>query len=134
MKKTIEIIKALADKTRLNILLLLSRQEMAVCELIAALNLSQPTVSHHLKILKYAQLVKDTRDGKWIFYSIDEKNFFMHTKVLEKFFTSVQENLQKGVQSSSIRTNPCLCRELQKKADHKVAEITERSIFEHERA
>jgi ArsR family transcriptional regulator len=79
MKKTTEILKALADKTRLNILLLLSRQEMAVCELITALNLSQPAVSHHLKILKYAQLVKDIWDSKWIFYSIDEENFFMHT-------------------------------------------------------
>jgi ArsR family transcriptional regulator len=87
-----------------------------------------------LKILKYAQLVKDTRDSKWIFYSIDDENFFMHTKVLEEFFTSIQENLQKGVQASPIRTSPCLCDELQKKADHKGAEITERSLFEHERA
>lgn len=127
MKKTIEIIKALADKTRLEILLLLSRQEMAVCELIAALKLSQPAVSHHLKILKYAQLVKDSREGKWIFYSIDEKKFFTYAKVLEEFFMSVQENLKKGVQASPVRTNPCLCDDLQKKAEHKEIGIAERS-------
>lgn len=116
MKKTIEILKALADKTRLEILLLLSRREMAVCELIDALKLSQPAVSHHLKILKYAQLVKDTRDGKWVFYSIDEKKFLTDAKVIEEFCVSVQENLRKGIQVSPVRTNPCLCDDLQKKA------------------
>jgi len=113
MKGTTEILKALADGTRLQILLLLSRQEMAVCELIAALKLSQPAVSHHLKILKHARLVKDNREGKWIFYTIDEKNFSTHAKLLAEFFSTVQANLEKGVQASPIRTQPCLCEELQ---------------------
>ncbi|MEW6424877.1 MAG: metalloregulator ArsR/SmtB family transcription factor [Bacillota bacterium] len=113
MKGTTEILKALTDGTRLQILLLLSRQEMAVCELIAALKLSQPAVSHHLKILKHARLVKDTREGKWIFYTIDEKNFSAHAKLLAEFFSNVQANLEKGVQASPIRTQPCLCEQLQ---------------------
>lgn len=116
MKGTTEILKALADGTRLQILLLLSRQEMAVCELIAALKLSQPAVSHHLKILKHVRLVKDTREGKWVFYTIDEKNFSAHAKLLAEFFSAVQANLEKGVQASPIRTQPCLCEELQTKA------------------
>lgn len=116
MKGTTEILKALADGNRLQILLLLSRQEMAVCELIAALKLSQPAVSHHLKILKHARLVKDTREGKWIFYNIDEKNFSAHTRLLAELFTEVQTNLEKGVQASPIRTQPYLCKELQKEA------------------
>ena len=113
MDKTTEVIKALADKTRLKILLLLSRQEMAVCELIAALKLSQPAVSHHLKILKHARLVKDDREGKWIFYSLDEQNFLAQVKMLAEIFSSIQENLQRGVRPSSIRTEPCLCETLQ---------------------
>ncbi|MCL6449046.1 MAG: metalloregulator ArsR/SmtB family transcription factor [Armatimonadetes bacterium] len=116
MKGTTEILKALADGTRLQILLLLSRQEMAVCELIAALKLSQPAVSHHLKILKHARLVKDNREGKWIFYTIDERNFSAHARLLAEFFATVQANLEKGVQASPIRTRPCLCEELQAKA------------------
>ncbi|MGB9904684.1 MAG: ArsR/SmtB family transcription factor [Desulfotomaculales bacterium] len=113
MKRTAEILKALADATRLQILALLSRQEMAVCELIAALRLSQPAVSHHLKILKQARLVKDNREGKWIFYTVDEKNFSAHAGLLTDFFRSVRANLEKGVQASPIRTQPCLCDELQ---------------------
>lgn len=113
MKELTKILKALADRTRLQILLLLSRQEMAVCELIAALKLSQPAVSHHLKILKYVRLVKDIREGKWIFYTVDEKNFSAHAKILAEFFSTVQANLERGAQASSIRTQPCLCEELQ---------------------
>lgn len=116
MNEITDILKALADGTRLQILLLLSRQEMAVCELIAALRLSQPAVSHHLKILKHARLVKDNREGKWIFYTLDEKNFSAHAGIVAKFFNDVQVNLEKGVQASPIRTQPCLCEELQTKA------------------
>lgn len=116
MKRATEILKALGDETRLKILILLSRQEMAVCELIAALKLSQPAVSHHLKILKQARLVKDNREGKWIFYTIDEKNFSAHAELLTDFFRSVRANLEKGVQASPIRTQPCLCDELQAEA------------------
>jgi hypothetical protein len=60
--------------------------------------------------------VKDTREGKWIFYTIDEKNFSAHAKLLAEFFSTVQANLEKGVQASPIRTQPCLCEELQTKA------------------
>jgi len=62
--------KALADETRLRILKLLEVKEMCVCEVMAALDLTQPTTSHHLGILENAGLVKDRRHGKWVFYSI----------------------------------------------------------------
>lgn len=115
MRKTIELLKALADGTRLQILMLLSQREMAVCELIDALQLSQPAVSHHLKILKHVHLVKDNREGKWIFYSIDKKNFTVHTKQLMDLLTSIQENLHRGVAPSPIRSEPCICEKLKAK-------------------
>jgi ArsR family transcriptional regulator len=62
--------KALADETRLKILRLLAKREMCVCEVMAALSLTQPTASHHLRILENAELVKDRKDGKWVFYSL----------------------------------------------------------------
>ena len=62
--------KALADETRLRILKLLEVKEMCVCEVMAALELTQPTTSHHLGILENASIVKDRRQGKWVFYSI----------------------------------------------------------------
>ncbi|MDP2562413.1 metalloregulator ArsR/SmtB family transcription factor [Psychrobium sp. 1_MG-2023] len=63
--------KALADDTRLKTLLLLSaEQELCVCELMVALNLSQPKISRHLALLKEANLVHSRRQGTWVFYSL----------------------------------------------------------------
>jgi len=62
--------KALADNTRLRILRLLEVHEMCVCEIMVALDLTQPTASHHLGLLENAGLVKDRKEGKWVFYSL----------------------------------------------------------------
>ena len=62
--------KALADMTRLRILGLLTIREMCVCEVMVALDLTQPTASHHLRILENVGLVKDRKEGKWVFYSL----------------------------------------------------------------
>jgi len=62
--------KALADPTRLRILKLLSVREMCVCEIMTALNLTQPTTSHHLRILEDVGFVGSRKDGKWVFYSL----------------------------------------------------------------
>ena len=62
--------KALADETRLRILKILEVREMCVCEVMVALDLTQPTASHHLGILENAGLVKDRKEGKWVFYSL----------------------------------------------------------------
>ncbi len=62
--------KALADATRLRIVKLLEVREMCVCEVMVALDLTQPTASHHLGLLENAGLVKDRKEGKWVFYSI----------------------------------------------------------------
>jgi len=64
------LFKALGDKTRLRILGLLSVREMCVCEVMVALDLTQPTASHHLNLLENAGLVKDRKEGRWVFYSI----------------------------------------------------------------
>ncbi len=53
--------------------MLLCKEEMCVCEMMTQLGISQSSVSHHLKILKQAQLVNDRRDGKWIFYSLNRQ-------------------------------------------------------------
>ncbi|NOX97946.1 MAG: metalloregulator ArsR/SmtB family transcription factor [Nitrospirae bacterium] len=70
MKKELTIFKALSDETRLRILVLLSERELCVCQLEAALGLSQARVSRHLTVLRNAGLVHDRREGLWIFYSL----------------------------------------------------------------
>lgn len=66
--------KALADETRLKVLKLLRIREMCVCEIMVALDLTQPTASHHLGILENIGLVKGRKRGKWVFYSIANPN------------------------------------------------------------
>lgn len=73
--------KALADETRVKILKLLGLKEMCVCEIMVALDLTQPTASHHLRILENVGIIKDRREGKWIFYSIANP---IATEMLEK--------------------------------------------------
>ncbi|MFL5951490.1 MAG: ArsR/SmtB family transcription factor [Gaiellaceae bacterium] len=63
--------KALADPTRIAIVNQLSAAgEVCVCNLTAAFELSQPTVSHHLKVLRDAGLVQATRRGTWAYYRL----------------------------------------------------------------
>jgi len=71
-----KVFKALADSIRLRILGLLLSREMCVCEVMVALDLTQPTASHHLRILENVGLVKDRKDGKWVFYSIANPELF----------------------------------------------------------
>ena len=68
--KDSETIKALADPTRLKIIYLLRSGELCVCEIMAALEKPQATVSHHLNILKNAGFLKWRKDGVWTHYRL----------------------------------------------------------------
>ena len=72
-KKRGRFFKALGDETRQRILILLMDREMCVCEMMTALNMTQPTASHHLKILEDSGLIQSKKDGRWVFYSIRDK-------------------------------------------------------------
>ena len=65
--------KALGDETRQRMLSLLVDREMCVCELTTALEMTQPTTSHHLKILEDAGIIQSVKDGTWVFYSVKNK-------------------------------------------------------------
>jgi ArsR family transcriptional regulator len=74
MKMTAQTFKALGDETRLRIMALLLRgQELCVCDIMAALNLPQSTVSRHLSYLRNAGLVDDRRQGIWMYYRISRE-------------------------------------------------------------
>ncbi|MFQ6057563.1 MAG: ArsR/SmtB family transcription factor [Anaerolineae bacterium] len=70
----VEFCKALADETRQEILRMLQEREMYVSDIVEALDKEQPTISHHLNVLKRAGLVKSRREGKYICYCIDREN------------------------------------------------------------
>ena len=65
-----ELFKVFGDSTRIRILFVLFEAEVCVCDLAAALNMTQSAISHQLKILKQSKLVKSRREGKSIFYSL----------------------------------------------------------------
>ncbi len=61
---------SLGDVTRLKILKVIGDEELCSCEVMAALDLTQPTTSHHLGILERAGVLSSRREGKWVFYRI----------------------------------------------------------------
>jgi ArsR family transcriptional regulator len=81
-EKQSRFFKALADKTRLRILSLLRVREMCVCEIMIALDLTQPTASHHLGILGNAGLLNYRKEGKWVYYSLANLKLFENLRKL----------------------------------------------------
>lgn len=66
--------QAMGDESRLVILALLRREkELCACELQAALDVTHPTVSHHMHLLERARLVNSERRGKWVYYRLSEE-------------------------------------------------------------
>ncbi len=82
MEELTTIFKALSDETRLRIIKLLEQCELCVCDITAALDMVQPKVSFHLSTLKEAGLIKDRKQGKWIHYSINDKDLFRRMLIL----------------------------------------------------
>ncbi len=82
-----DLFKAFADSTRVRILWALDEAEMCVCDISFLLNMTQSATSHQLRILKQADLVKNRRDGKVVFYSLKDEHIkrifdqgLVHTK------------------------------------------------------
>lgn len=69
-----ELFKVFGDSTRIKIICSLFESEMCVCDLSALLNISQSAISHQLRVLKSARLVKFRRSGKVIYYSLDDEH------------------------------------------------------------
>jgi len=72
LRKMAEIFKVMNDPTRLKIINALMLSEMCVCDIAALMGTTQPTISHHLKIMRQSELIKYRRDGKTVYYSLDD--------------------------------------------------------------
>ncbi|MCL1975179.1 MAG: metalloregulator ArsR/SmtB family transcription factor [Firmicutes bacterium] len=68
----VRLFKALADPGRLMIVDMLSCGELCACVILKKFDITQPTLSHHMKILCDCGLVKGRKEGKWIYYSLDK--------------------------------------------------------------
>ncbi|SHJ72398.1 ArsR family transcriptional regulator [Clostridium cavendishii DSM 21758] len=69
-----ELFKVFGDSTRIKILCSLFEAEMCVCDMAALLNMTQSAISHQLRVLKQARLVKFRREGKVVYYSLDDEH------------------------------------------------------------
>lgn len=84
-----ETFATLADSTRLRIVEALSTEELCVCDLSAALGLSQSATSHHLRTLRNLRLVKHRRAGRLVYYSLDDEHI---VRLFEQGLEHVRED------------------------------------------
>ncbi|WP_144510855.1 helix-turn-helix transcriptional regulator [Bacillus sp. FJAT-22090] len=74
IEKAATILKLLGDKTRLTMLKVLDTNDYCVCEFVEIFKVSQPAISQHVRKLKDAGLVRETRRGQWIIYSMNKES------------------------------------------------------------
>lgn len=80
-------LKALSDSKRLKITDMLSCGEICACQILDYFQVTQPTLSHDMKVLMDAGIVTSRRDGKNIYYSLNEKNLMKLSQFLTQIFT-----------------------------------------------
>ncbi len=95
LEPLVDLFRLLSDKTRLNILMLLTRGERNVTSLCEELGLPQPTVSHHLGLLRMSNLIGNRRNGKQVFYGLNGR-----------VEAGVDQGLQIGVEDFDVRITP----------------------------
>lgn len=81
-----EVFRVLADETRTKILYLLAQRELCTCDLAAILDMTLPAISHHLRLLKVFRLVKYRRDGKMVYYSLDDDHILHLIREAQEHF------------------------------------------------
>ncbi|MCT8139220.1 winged helix-turn-helix transcriptional regulator (plasmid) [Anaerobacillus sp. CMMVII] len=74
VEKMATVLKLLGDQTRLTMILLLKESDCCVCEFVELFNMSQPSISQHVRKLKDAGIVNEARRGQWIFYSLNKQS------------------------------------------------------------
>lgn len=81
-----EIFKALGDETRTKILYLLAHRRLCVCDIAVVLAMSLPAISHHLRFLKAMRLVKYHREGKMVYYYLDDEHILNIIREAQEHF------------------------------------------------
>ena len=85
--KIVSVFKALCDENRISILKLLRSGEKCACKLLDELNVTQPTLSHHMKILCDSGIVVGRKEGKWMHYSISAEGSKAAVDLLKELTT-----------------------------------------------
>lgn len=72
LKEVSKVLKSLSEENRLRIVLMLLKRDLCVCEINDVLQIALSTISAHLKNLKYAGIIDDSKDGRWVVYKLTE--------------------------------------------------------------
>lgn len=83
-----ELYKVFGDSTRIKILFALYKSELCVCDIAELLHMTQSAISHQLRVLKQSKLVKFRRDGKTVYYSLDDDHIF---KIIDQGLEHISE-------------------------------------------
>jgi ArsR family transcriptional regulator len=107
VEKVANVFKLLGDKTRLSIMGLVNENECCVCEFVEIFKMSQPSISQHLRKLKDAGLVKESRKNNWVFYSINkDSEWYPMVKNLLSYIPEQQEKIKK-LEEQGLRITCC---------------------------
>jgi len=82
------ILKSLADETRLKIVEMLSKGELCACKILENFNITQPTLSYHMKTLCDSGLVEGRRDGAWMIYSLNKESLEAVRNLFDNYCSS----------------------------------------------
>lgn len=111
LKELEKMFKALGDRNRLRIINMLKHRAMCVCEITDILKLSQSTVSGHLRVLKEAGIVEDTKDGLWVEYSLcKDKRLSKHQLELTETFFGPDEEMKEEREKALRADRQILCK------------------------
>jgi ArsR family transcriptional regulator len=102
-----KIIKALSDSGRLKIIDILSCGEQCACDILEQFEFTQPTLSHHMKVLMDCGLVKSRKDGLWSYYSLDNTNCNKLILFLMNLVTDTDECICKYKSKSENNAKEC---------------------------
>ena len=106
----VPLLKALADETRLKIVDLLTCGEMCACQLLENFDITQPTLSYHMKILCDSGIVKGRRNGTWMYYSNNENVIGTVSGLLSDIILKKDKCMSKyDGPSSGNSSNNCNC-------------------------
>jgi ArsR family transcriptional regulator len=96
------ISKALSDPNRLQIIQMITDQERCACKLLEHFNISQPTLSHHMRILSDCNLIKTRKDGKWSHYSMNMETMEAYKNYVNTLYITAMASVESKGDSNCL--------------------------------
>ncbi len=104
VEQYVELFKEFSDDTRLKLIVLLYRRELCVCQIEAALGISQTKASRHLAILRRAGLLRFRREGLWRYYTLEDPRNNVEANLFESLSQALSTELSNMVQRAKMKT------------------------------